>query len=76
MATSDVKDATVKVPFLKTNIGKTLTAAVYLAVSAGLAGIVAAIQGDPALFGVYTPFINVALVFITKTFFDKKTVNA
>jgi len=64
-----------KIPFLKTNIGKTLVAATYLAVSAGLASVLAAIQGDTALFGLYTPFINVALVFITKTFFDKKTVN-
>lgn len=65
----------VKTPFLKTNVGKTLTAAVYIAVSAGLSAVVAAIQGQPELFGVYTPFINVVLVFLAKTFADKNTKN-
>lgn len=65
----------VKTPFLKTNVGKTLVAAVYIAVSAGLGAVVAAIQGNPELFGVYTPFINIVLVFLAKTFADKNTQN-
>ncbi len=65
----------VKTPFLKTNIGKTLVAAVYIAVSAALGAVVAAITNNPELFGVYTPFINIVLVFLAKTFADKNTKN-
>lgn len=68
-------DPVVKTPFSKTNIGKTLTAVVYLAVSAGLSGILVAITNNPTLFGIYTPIINVVLVFVTKTYFDKTTTN-
>lgn len=68
-------DTTTKTPFLKTNVGKTLVAAVYIAVSAGLGAVVAAITDNPELFGVYTPFINVVLVFLAKTFADSKTQN-
>lgn len=65
----------VKTPFLKTNVGKTLVAAAYIAVSAVLGFLVTAVQGQPELFGVYTPFINVVLVFLAKTFADKNTKN-
>lgn len=51
-----------RVGFWDTTIGKTARAALYLAVSAAIAGILADIQNNPNLFGVYTPFINLALV--------------
>lgn len=50
------------VGFWDTTAGKTLRAAIYLAVSAAIAGVLADIQNNPELFGVYTPFINLALV--------------
>lgn len=64
-----------KVSFWKTNLGKTLTAGLYLAAASVLTFLVTAIEGDPALFGTYTPFINLVLVFVVKTWFDRKTPN-
>lgn len=53
-----------QVGFWDTTVGKTVRAALYLAVSAAVAAVLADIQNNPALFGVYTPFINLVLVFI------------
>lgn len=64
-----------KVSFWKTNIGKTLTAGLYLGVASILTFLVTAIEGDPTLFGTYTPFLNLVLVFVVKTWFDRKTPN-
>lgn len=51
-----------QVGFWDTTVGRTVRAAIYLAVSAALAGIIADINNDPQLFGQLTPIINVALV--------------
>lgn len=53
-----------KVGFWDTTVGKTARAAIYLAISAAIAGILTDIQNNPELFGIYTPFINLALVAI------------
>lgn len=53
-----------RVSFWSTTVGKTLRAAIYLAVSAAIGGLLADIQNNPALFGIYTPIINLALVAI------------
>lgn len=62
-------------PFFKTNIGKTVTAAVYVALSAVLNYVITAIAGDPELFGPSTALINILLVLVQKTFFDARTPN-
>ncbi len=46
-------------------IGKTL---LYLAVSAAIGGAIAIVQGQPELFGVYTPIVNVILVTVKQFF--------
>ena len=61
--------------FWQTNVGKTVVTIVYLAVSAALGGLVAATSNDPSLFGPATGLINVALVFIVKTWFSTTTPN-
>lgn len=61
--------------FWNTNIGKTIKATVYAAVSAGLAYGVTATANDPALFGAATVLINTILVLVQKTFFDSTTRN-
>ena len=53
-----------KVGFWDTTVGKTVRAALYLAISAAIAGVIADIQNNPELFGIYTPFINLLLVAI------------
>lgn len=53
-----------RIGFWDTTVGKTTRAALYLAVSAAVAGILADIQNDPQMFGVYTPMINLLLVFV------------
>lgn len=51
-----------KVGFWDTTVGKTVRAAIYLAISAAIAAVLSDIQNNPALFGIYTPFINLLLV--------------
>lgn len=66
--TSEVLVPPAQVAFWSTGVGKSLRAAIYLAISAALAGLVANIQDNPLLFGQLTPFINVALVFLKNAF--------
>lgn len=61
--------------FLKTNVGKTLIAAGYIALSAAISFVISAVADDPSLFGALTPIINVALVLVKKTFFSESTPN-
>ncbi|MDI3211752.1 hypothetical protein [Arthrobacter sp. AL12] len=61
--------------FWNTNVGKTLKAAAWSAVSAVLAYIITATTNDPELFGPTTVFINTALVFVQKTFLSNQTAN-
>ncbi len=51
-----------QVGFWDTTVGKTVRASLYLGVSAVLAAVLADIQNNPELFGIYTPFINLLLV--------------
>lgn len=62
VATTEVLVSPAQVGFWSTTVGKTLRAAIYLAISAAIASVVANIQNNPLLFGVYTPFINILLV--------------
>lgn len=73
------QDTTVQVPpqlvgFWDTAVGKTLRAAIYLAVSAGIAAIIAGIQNNPLLFGIATPIINALLVML-KNLLDPNVKN-
>lgn len=61
--------------FLKTNVGKTIKVAVWLAVSAFVGQLVAATMNDPNLFGPVTGLVNVVLVFVQKTWFSPSTPN-
>ncbi len=61
--------------FLSTNVGKTLKAALYVAVSTVIAYLITATTNDPTLFGPLTVLVNTALVFVQKTFNDKSTPN-
>lgn len=67
--------ATTKTSFWKTNVGKTIQTAGYLAASAILSYLVTATTNDPQLFGSLTALINLVLVFIVKTFFSSTTPN-
>lgn len=60
--------------FLKTNIGKTVKTAGYLAVSAIISYLVTATTNDPQLFGPITAVVNVLLVLV-KTTLDDSTPN-
>lgn len=60
--------------FLKTNIGKTVITAGYLAVSAIISYLVTATTNDPQLFGPITAVVNVLLVLV-KTTLDDSTPN-
>lgn len=60
--------------FLKTNVGKTVKTAAYLAVSAAVSGVITAITNDPQLFGPITAVVNVLLVLV-KTTLDDTTPN-
>ena len=67
MATPVKQETTVQVPpsqvkFWDTAVGKTARAAIYLAISAVVATVLADLQNNPTLFGVYTPIINLVLV--------------
>lgn len=66
--------ATKKISFWSTTRGKTLKAAVYLAVSAFIGAIIAAIAQDPVLFGPFTIAANIILVFV-KNLVDKNVPN-
>lgn len=61
--------------FWKTNVGKTIQTAGYLALSSIITYLATATTGDPELFGPWTPAINLALVLIVKTFFSPSTPN-
>lgn len=60
--------------FLKTNVGKTVKTAAYIAASAVVSYIITAITNDPQLFGPITAVINVLLVLV-KTTLDESTPN-
>ncbi|NQD39953.1 hypothetical protein [Glutamicibacter halophytocola] len=64
-----------KTSFMNTNIGKTIKAGAYIAVSAVIAFLVSATTEDPQLFGPLTALVNLLLVFVKKTYFDDKTAN-
>lgn len=64
-----------KAKFLDTNIGKTLKTALYLGLSAVIAGLITASADDPQLFGPITAIVNLALVLIKQSFFTPKTPN-
>lgn len=67
--------STTKTGFWKTNVGKTIQTAGYLAASSILGYLVTATTNDPQLFGSFTLLINLVLVFIVKTFFSSTTPN-
>jgi len=71
---SEVPVAPSKVAFWSTATGKVLRASVYLAISAGLGGVMAGVADRPDLFGIFTPIINVVLV-AAKNYFDPKVKN-
>lgn len=52
----------------KAQIKKVAKTALYLAISAGISAVIAAIATNPVLFGVLTPVINVLLVFVKQLF--------
>lgn len=63
------KEATAQVPaskvkFFDTTLGKTLKTTGFVVVSAAVGYWLSAVQGNPALFGVYTPIVNIVLVAI------------
>lgn len=49
-------------------IQKVAKAALYIALSAGISALIAAIASNPVLFGALTPFINILLVFLKQVF--------
>lgn len=61
--------------FLNTNLGKTIKAALFIAVSSAISYLVTAIAGSPELFGPVTPLVNIVLVLVQKTWFSPKTPN-
>lgn len=61
--------------FLKTNVGKTLITAAYIATSAVISYLITATAGDAQLFGPLTVIVNIGLVFIQKTWFSSNTPN-
>jgi hypothetical protein len=68
------KDVPSKAKFWDTTVGKTLRAAIYLAISAAVAGVIADIENNPQLFGQLTPLINIALVAV-KNFLSPSVKN-
>lgn len=60
--------------FFKTNIGKAVKTAGYLALSAVISYFVTATTNDPQLFGPVTAVVNVILVLL-KTTLDDTTPN-
>lgn len=55
-------------PISKQQAIKIIKAAAYVGISAVLGYILALLEGNPQMFGVYTPIINVALVTIKQAF--------
>lgn len=64
-----------KTSFWNTNVGKTLKAAAYVALSAVISYGITETSNNPALFGQVTVLINMVLVLVKTTFFDKSTPN-
>lgn len=60
--------------FFKTNVGKTIKTAGYLALSAAISYLVTATTNNPQLFGPVTAIVNVLLVLV-KTTLDETTPN-
>lgn len=52
----------------KAQLRKVFKAAAYLAVSAFISAVIAAIADNPTLFGALTPIVNVALVALKQVF--------
>lgn len=61
--------------FWSTNLGKTIKAASYIAVSAVLGYVITATTDSPQLFGALTGLINILLVFVKQTWFNDTTRN-
>jgi uncharacterized membrane protein YoaK (UPF0700 family) len=55
-------------PISKEQWKKVLKAAAYLFVSAVISAVLAAIADNPALFGVFTPVVNILLVTVKQLF--------
>ena len=66
---------TTKASFWDTNVGKTLKAAGFVAVSSVISYVVTATTNNPSLFGPVTVLVNIVLVFVQKTFLDSETPN-
>lgn len=47
---------------------KIFKACAYLALSAGIAGVIAEIKDNPDLFGILTPVVNIVLVTVKQIF--------
>lgn len=56
------------VEITKTQALKIVKAAVYVGLSAILGYLIAFVQGNPEMFGVYAPIINVILVTLKQVF--------
>lgn len=61
--------------FWDTNLGKTIKATGYIALSSAISYLITVMSGNAELFGPITPIINIGLVFIKKTFLDTTTPN-
>jgi len=64
-----------KVSFWNTNLGKTIKAAGYLALSSVIGFLITASTDDPQLFGPVTALVNVLLVFVKQTWLTPATPN-
>lgn len=73
MATPATTTPTVN--FWKTNVGKVVKAAIYLALSAATSYLITATSNDPVLFGSVTALVNLLLVFVKHSFLDDTTPN-
>lgn len=60
--------------FFDTTVGKTFKVALYLGLSAVVGYLYTAAQGNPELFGQYTVYANLVLVFL-KNLLDANTKN-
>lgn len=52
----------------KENLKKIGKVALYTGTSAAIAAVIAFIQKDPQMFGIYTPIVNVILVTLQQAF--------
>lgn len=64
-----------KVLFWNTNLGLTIKAMGYIALSSAISYLITVSTGNPEMFGPITPIVNIALVFIKKTFLSNETPN-